>query len=236
MSKDIQEKAKVEFQFAINQRNFEIDLFWKRSWFFGALILAEVAGFYQLKTAPILFFPTSIIAFITTLTVLFQCLMNRGSKYWQERWEYITMNREAALGIELTKLKVKMGHEHFDTNPTIDLKDEWYYIDASILAKDKNIFAQSRRFSVSKITFLVWDIIFICTFLCWLNESIQIFSVNPDWEFTISIVVFYILVCGYIFLFWKKGNVYEHYSKDFASLTSNELAEINQKYVTNKFF
>ena len=228
-------KEKTEFENAIKQRNFEIDLFWKRSWFFGALILAETAGLYTLKKDGQTFFPAVTIAFITCLTALSQCLMNRGSKYWQERWEYITMNREAALGIELTRLRSTMNKNQSSPGNTNNDKGEWYYIDASIIHKDTNILAQSRRFSVSKITFLVWDLIFLCSLMSWFYESFQILSFNPNWKLTICLVVFYLVICGYIILFLRKGNVYEHYNNETLNLTETERAELNKKYVNNNF-
>lgn len=229
------EKEKIEFENALKQRNFEIDLFWKRSWFFGALIIAEIATFYKVKTEPIDSVPPVVIAFITALTVLAQCLMNRGSKYWQERWEYMTMNREAALGIELTRLRSTMNKNQFSSANVNNDKGEWFYIDASIIHKDTNILAQSRRFSVSKITFLVWDLIFLCSLMSWFYESFQILSFSPNWKLTICLVVFYSVICGYIIVFLRKGNVYEHYNKETLNLTERERAELNKKYVNNQF-
>lgn len=229
-------KEKVEFEYSLKQRNFEIDLFWKRSWFFGALILAEVAAFYKLKTDNNFLFPSVTICFITCLTSLAQCLMNRGSKYWQERWEYMTMNRETALNIELTKLK-KFKNENIEKWFTDKFQEsnrnEWFFIDASILSKNDNALTISRRFSVSKITFLVWDIIFICSLLCWLNESYLLISSQPDRSFTIKLSLFYIIIIAYIIFFWFKGNVFEPYKKEMTKMDIKTLEDYNNMYIDN---
>ncbi len=226
-------KEKIEFENAVKLRNFEIDLFWKRSWFFGALILAETTAFYKLKTDEI--FPPVTMAFIVLLTALAQCLMNRGSKYWQERWEYITMNREASLGLDLTRLK-KFEDSNLDTwlikeYPGSD-RNEWFFIDVAMLSKGDNFLTGARRFSVSKITFLVWDIIFIASVLCWLNESLNIFSIRPNWLFTVKLSIFYFSFVIYIFLFWKKGKVYEPFYKKMKDMKNKE--EVCKMYVNNE--
>jgi hypothetical protein len=225
----MKETAKyIEFENAIKQRNFEIDLFWKRSWFFGALILAEIAAFYTLKVSVNPVFEPLYLSFIIVITTLSQCLMNRGSKYWQERWEYITMNREAALGVNITQLK---NYSDNDINKNY----EWYYIDLSILQKDKkNFLTRSHRFSVSKITFLVWDVIFISSLLCWLNEVYSLFSIHPDWIFTIKIIVFHSIIVLYILLFFINGNVYEPFHPELFDLDDKKLKELNKEYVNNK--
>ncbi|MES2430200.1 MAG: hypothetical protein V4556_04630 [Bacteroidota bacterium] len=211
--------AKLEYEKAISLRNFEIDLFWKRSWFFGVLLLSIIAGFYTLKISPKPIFAPIFLSFIGLLTAFFQCLMNRGSKYWHERWEFVTMNRESALGLAINKTKMFS-------------KTERYYIDACILAKDENILTQSHRFSVSKLTFLVWDIVCICCLLVWINESIQIFSLKPNWDFTITLIVFYTTIVTYIYIFFKKGKVFEGFMRK--ELQGKNLKEESENYVQNR--
>ncbi len=228
-------KELIEFENAIKQRNFEIDLFWKRSWFFGVLVIAEITAYYKLKTDNQIILAL-VTSFITCLTMLAQCLMNRGSKYWQERWEYMTLNREDSLNIELTKLK---KFDDTELNNWLYSKyqynkiNEWFFIQASILSKAENKLTSSHRFSVSKITFLVWDVIFLCSLLCWLNEAFLITSSNPDWSLTFKLSLFYILICGYIIAFWCNGKVYEPFKKEFKNMSKEEIAEIEDKYLRN---
>jgi hypothetical protein len=234
--KELYSKQKIEFESAITQRNFEIDLFWKRSWFFGVLVIAEIAAYYKVKADHHSLLPV-LISFITCFTMFAQCLMNRGSKYWQERWEYITMNREAALKIDLTRLK---KFENDSLNDWLlkkydyNNRNEWFFIEASILSKGENQFTLSRRFSVSKITFLVWDVIFICSFLCWLNESYNLISLRPDWFLTVKFGFFYFFIFGYILLFWYKGKVYEPFKKEFLEMKKEEIQEIEDKYLKDE--
>jgi len=281
-------KEKLELENALKQRNFEIDLFWKRSWFFGALVIVEIAAYYKIKVDNLESFPPVVVAFITCLTILAQCLMNRGSKYWQERWEYMTMNREASLNIELTRLKkfeefnikewlkkqqaiiellkIEPNYEMEYLDKYLDKdRKEWFLIDTSILSKGENCLTISRRYSVSKITFLVWDVIFLCSILCWVNESVTIFSLNPNWKLTLMLGIFYTLIIGYILIFWVNGKVYEDYphelnmirkkfKKDkrkerkewskseeakkggvFKTNVENELEKLSEKYTSNDF-
>jgi len=148
------ELNKIEFEKSLALRNFEIENFWKRGWFFGALMLALIAGYFKLKdSSPDYCIYISFVGFLVSMA---QSLMNRGSKYWQERWEYKTKNRESILGIDITKTK--------------KINNERYYIDACIQAKNENWFTRSRRISVSKLTFLVWDILSICWLMIWIKE------------------------------------------------------------------
>ena len=213
------ELEKLEYDKANSLRNFEIDLFWKRSWFFGALVLSMITAFYKLKTTVNPIYPPICIAFIGILTTAAQSLMNRGSKYWQERWEYVTKNRESALGIELTKTKMFS-------------KTERFYIDASILSKEENFLTQSRRFSVSKLTFLIWDILSICWILIWLNEMATSFSLNPNWLLTFKIYFFHFVLTIYISLFWIKGEVFQDFMRK--ELKDKNLKEESENYVQNK--
>jgi hypothetical protein len=106
--KRIFELDKLVFEKSLAQRNFEIDNFWKRGWFFGILLLGISTAYFSAKTEPDL---RIYIAFLGMLVSFFQGLMNRGSKYWQERWENKTKHRESVLGIDLTKTKLYGGTE-----------------------------------------------------------------------------------------------------------------------------
>jgi hypothetical protein len=222
-------KQKMEYELSLKQRNFEIDLFWKRSWFFGALILAEIAGYYKLKTENMPIIEPIFVVTITFITACAQCLMNRGSKYWQERWEYMTINREAALGIELTRLK---NYNDKDVNEWLQNnindynendRNEWLFIESSFIAKRDNLLTSARRFSVSKLTMLVWDLVFICTFMCWLLESFQITSSCIDWYLTIRLAIFYFFTFGYIFIFFRNGKVFEPFKKELLMIDNSPL-------------
>lgn len=184
------ELNKLEFEKSLAQRNYEIDKFWVRGWFFGALLLAIAAGYFGLtkdnKDYSIYF------AFFGFLVSLAQSLMTRASKYWQERWELKTKNRESALGIDVTK--------------TRKFKNERYFLDSGTLAKDENFLTVARRFSVSKLTILIWDLIAMLWLFLWLK----------DWNFDINTkpridaIAIHIIMVAYIVLFFcRNGKVYE---------------------------
>ena len=221
------EIKKLEFEKALELRNFEIQNFWKRGWFFGALILATASGYFTNLTTTNQLVPPIFISFLIFLFSLFQSLMNRGSKYWQERWEYLTKNRETELGINLTKAKKYNGNER-------------YYIDTSILAKDENIFAMAQRISVSKLAFLVWDIICISSLMLWISDIFQIITLkNINWIYTLQIIGFHLILIAYILYFWlNKGYAYENIRKTEKGVDYDDRKTNFQKerddYIENK--
>lgn len=223
----MEEKYKLEFEKALELRNFEISNFWIRCWFFGALILAAVSGYYTNVTATKQIFQPVCISFLIFLFSFFQSLMNRGSKYWQERWEFITKNRETELGINLTKTN-KYNYS------------ERYYLDRCILAKNENILVRGERFSVTKIAFLVWDIICITSLFLWINDIIKITSFEKiDITLTFKIIGFHSVLITYILFFWfKNGYVYENITKTTKDVNKKRRSSEHQKdcddYVENK--
>jgi hypothetical protein len=78
-------QRKKAYDFAVRTRDFEIDLYWKRtSYFWGFLIVIFTAyGFSSYQNEEIRFL-LSIIGVIFSFS--WYCV-NRGSKYWQKNWE-----------------------------------------------------------------------------------------------------------------------------------------------------
>ncbi|MGC2781681.1 MAG: hypothetical protein WA418_39195, partial [Bradyrhizobium sp.] len=72
---------------ARDNRKFEIDLYWKRAGYFwlfiGAMFVAYVSP--QAQSAPALAFLVACSGFVFSLAWYFA---NRGSKFWQENWEF----------------------------------------------------------------------------------------------------------------------------------------------------
>ena len=83
-----QQSIEKAFDYALDIRKFEIELYWKRAAYFWTLIAASFAGYFALQSAdpknPVLIFLVSCIGLILSLGWY---LVNRGSKYWQENWE-----------------------------------------------------------------------------------------------------------------------------------------------------
>jgi hypothetical protein len=184
------ELKKLEFEKSLELRNFEIDNFWKRGWFFGALLLALGAGYFQLLHSQNDGY-CIYIGFLGVLVSTSQSLMNRGSKYWQERWENKTKNRESALEIDVTL--------------TRRYAKEKYLIDASTMAKNENGLTVARRFSVSKLAILVWDLITLFWVGAWITQwhldlSLPYSMINANALFFHGIILLYI----FLFFFMRK--------------------------------
>lgn len=80
-----QPKESKRFEIALQTRQFEIDLVWKRSLFFWGFIAAAFIAIGSLKTEqPGL---SLLVASFGLVCSLAWTLANRGSKYWQEQWE-----------------------------------------------------------------------------------------------------------------------------------------------------
>ena len=127
-----------QFKIALETRNFELELFWKRSAFFWAFIVSAFAGFAALKKdSPGYAFAAAcfglVCSFIWTLA-------NRGSKYWYEVWEN----------------KIQKIEEETDPKLTFDIFKEEDVSQSSWL--------DGRRFSVSRLAIGLSD--FTCLLWC----------------------------------------------------------------------
>lgn len=80
---DAKTKNEKRFDVAVTIRNFEIELFWKRSLFFWGFISAAFVGYAALRTSHL----RVLIACFGMICSFAWTLVNRGSKYWQESWE-----------------------------------------------------------------------------------------------------------------------------------------------------
>lgn len=75
-----------KYDTAVRVREFEIDLFWKRSLFFGGFIAAAGIGYSSAVEHNKVAFQLLLSCFGFVCSVAWS-LANRGSKYWQENWE-----------------------------------------------------------------------------------------------------------------------------------------------------
>ena len=96
-----EEKQLKAFEEALNTRNFEIELYWKRSKYFwdifwatgGLTSILSLIGIYYGRD----YFDPNEMSLLYVLLVLVEtiglvaavawCLVNEGSKYWQNYWE-----------------------------------------------------------------------------------------------------------------------------------------------------
>jgi hypothetical protein len=77
----------LAFNQALDNRQFEIDLYWKRAAYFWTFIAAAFAGYFVLEKDEAY---QSLIYVVTCLGFLFSLawyFVNRGSKFWQQNWE-----------------------------------------------------------------------------------------------------------------------------------------------------
>jgi hypothetical protein len=81
------------FRQAVDIRKFEIDLYWKRATYFWTFIGAVFAGFAAVQAigAESTKIALSVVTSCLGLVFAFSWLcVNRGSKRWQENWEFHT--------------------------------------------------------------------------------------------------------------------------------------------------
>ncbi|MBL4602242.1 MAG: hypothetical protein JKY84_05835 [Emcibacteraceae bacterium] len=72
-----------ELEIALENRTFEIQLFWQRSNYFLVLITALGIGVFSINNN----FLSLIISIFAVISSVFWFTTNLGSKFWQESWE-----------------------------------------------------------------------------------------------------------------------------------------------------
>jgi hypothetical protein len=133
LSEKAKKDAEKRLDLAVQTRNFEIELFWKRSLFFWGFIAAAFGGYAALRT--IKSDLTLVIACFGAVCAFAWTLVTRGSKYWQESWEGKVDQYE----------KLVIGRFFAHEEPVQSHKGVWL---------------RARRFSVSKISIGLSDYIF----------------------------------------------------------------------------
>ncbi|MFA0604933.1 hypothetical protein [Vibrio amylolyticus] len=163
------------YKIAIETRNFEIDLYWKRSLFFWGFIATAFISYGSLTVESKHNFAlaTACFGFICSLC---WSLVNRGSKYWQEHWE--TM---------VTKLESELGNiDLFRAEDTQQHKSHWL---------------NSRKFSVSRTAIALSDFTTLIWFGLILNHLSTMFfghvSVSSQTK-GIVLITFTIIYVGLI--------------------------------------
>lgn len=82
---------KEALDYAIQERHFEIELYWKRAAYAWTLIAAAFTAYFLaegVENDHVRETLTSIISGLGFFLSLGAMLMNRGSKFWQEHWEH----------------------------------------------------------------------------------------------------------------------------------------------------
>ena len=156
------------FEVALATRQFEIELFWKRSLFFWGFIAAAFVAVAALdgKSRVV----STLVSGFGMVCSLGWTLANRGSKYWQEQWE----SKIAAV----------------EDNVTGSLFKE------RVPAQDKGWWLSGRRYSVSRLAVAVSDYVFLVWVAVFLSEAWLAFSgtVAGDLRLLVVIVVAFLPV------------------------------------------
>lgn len=97
------EKREKALERAWKNRDFEIELYWKRATYFWTFLVATFAGYFVVISRPEVAkaFPQAELV-VTSLGLVFSLawhFVNKGSKKWQENWEkHIDMLEEEVTG------------------------------------------------------------------------------------------------------------------------------------------
>jgi hypothetical protein len=144
MTDDSPERRK--FDLAVQVRNFEIELFWKRSVFFWGFISSAFIGYAALRK-----FNRDLGLVVACFGMVCSCawtLLNRGSKYWQESWE-----------AKVERAEPEVMGKFFAREEAVQTHKFWWL--------------RARKFSVSKLAialsdyvFLLWLCLVIAELLC----------------------------------------------------------------------
>ncbi|ELV8596787.1 hypothetical protein ACYVL9_000579 [Vibrio fluvialis] len=122
------------YKISIETRNFEIDLYWKRSIFFWGFIATAGLGYGSALLAERPHQNLALLIACFGLICSFcWSLVNRGSKYWQEHWERKVTDFELTLG----------ATELFRAEDKRDNSKSWWL--------------GSRKFSVSRLAIALSD-------------------------------------------------------------------------------
>ena len=168
------EKLKAAFHQVVDNRKFEIELYWKRAGYFWALIAVAFAGYFAIlssKYIPNKFFLSFIVGWIGVVFTFAWYLVNRCSKYYQENWE----NHLALLEDEITGPLYKTLlqrpdddslSEKFVTGPlsvSVSKINQWVSVFVLIVWVALIIFSAYKTLSVLSIFMSYWLVIGVYT-------------------------------------------------------------------------
>ncbi len=169
----------------IQTRNFEIELYWKRTTYYWTINAAILAGYFLLLANPKGDAALNILV-VSSLGVVFSLawhLTNKGSKFWQVNWEK-----------HLALLEDKVHGPLFKT--TIRYKN---YSSAYRLLVPTEPFP----FSVSKINALLSAFVFGLWSLMWIKHIWYSYSIS--WSPLLAPTAMCILTVTFVFAFLLMG-------------------------------
>ena len=187
--KDLNESALAR---AHEIRKFEIDLYWKRATYFWTLIAATLVGFVAVQTSSVVSSRTDMSVLLANLGIVFSfgwLCVNRGSKFWQENWEFHLDMLEDKIDGPLYKVVI--------SRPDPDRR-EWV----------PHLLAGPTKFSVSKINQLI-SLSVTLMWLCLLCYSLPPFRFGSsimdsllliNWEYAVLIAITTATCLGFLWL------------------------------------
>lgn len=197
---------------ALDIRKFEIELYWKRTTYFWALIAATMAG-YLLVQASTISNKSDYSVILVCIGIVFSFgwfYINKGSKQWQENWEnHVSMLEDRTIGplykVILTRQRPK----------TLGEKLKQYFIGPG-------------QYSVSKINQLISFCVFLL--LCWIliAKSIYIRIDAPVNLVQLMTIIGTILICIVIHVFCRTDTGSYIYSgrKIEATINNNKTKNV----------
>ena len=161
-------------------RKFEIDLYWKRATYFWTLIAATLAGFVLVRMSTEPNGKASVLLAALGLVFSFGWFcVNRGSKFWQENWEFHVDELEDAIDGPLHKVVISRGRP---------MGEKWF---------SRLLFG---KISVSKVNQLISVIVTLMwVFLLW--YSLLPFTSSAPIDYKYLALVYVVLVTGACGLF-----------------------------------
>ena len=146
------------YKIALETRNFEIELFWKRSNYFLVLNTLLYIALFKFNNSSN-YLSLLIIVFGFFVSILWFCV-NLGSKFWQIRWEEKLANLEQHLSSELKLFSTQK--EPFDDVKNNIAKTQYNSFDKIINKLILKKFSVSRQMIYLSLSFiLIWLLLFI---------------------------------------------------------------------------
>jgi len=153
---------------ALDIRKFEIGLYWQRAAYCWALIAVTFAAYFSILGAEHMenkAFMAYIVSWVGVIFTWAWFLVNRGSKFWQENWEYhVDMLEDESIGaLFKTVLYKPIGEGWFEKNITSPLPFSVSRINQFISAFIISIWIIFAVFAITEVQNIRWFQIVLAT-------------------------------------------------------------------------
>lgn len=155
-----------ELEIALENRSFEIQLFWQRSNYFLVLMTALGIGAFSVEDEIL----SPLVSFVAFMCSILWFRTNLGSKFWQEFWESEVASLAGELGIRSfikgtgeAVSQVKSSLERGNSLTSISIFHKW--VDRKILEKPSVTYHMILLSLFSAIIWLVVTLVFLARLL-----------------------------------------------------------------------